>query len=158
MAGRFKDPTKRLEERTERVGECLVWTRPLPPGHTYPQMSIEGSPARVHRWVYEVNHGPIPEGMHVDHSCHNQLCLEPSHLRLATPQENGRNRRGRRAGRIRDLPRNVYEKRPGQYFVSFMVRRKARHFGTFRSAEEAAAVAERARKELWGDFAGEGGE
>lgn len=153
---RFKDVGERLRERTERVGECLVWTRQLPPSVTYPQMSVRGKQVRLHRWVYEQERGPIPDGMHVDHSCHNRTCLEPAHLRLATPQENGRNRGGRRAGRIRDLPRNVYEKCPGKYFVSFMVKRRARHFGTFTSVEEAAKVAVEAREALWGEFAGRG--
>lgn len=48
--------------------------------------------ARRAHWVHRVSYatfiGPIPEGMTVDHQCHNPSCVCPGHLKLATHQQN----------------------------------------------------------------------
>lgn len=60
---------------------------------------------RAHRLAYEHFVGPIPEGMHVLHSCHNPPCCNPAHLSVGTHAENmqqkidaGRSNRGERHG------------------------------------------------------------
>lgn len=45
-------------------------------------------------WVYH-NHRQIPDGMTVDHLCHNRRCVAPSHLRLLSNFENARRTSGR---------------------------------------------------------------
>ena len=43
----------------------------------------------AHRFVYELLVGPIPDGMHLDHfGCDNPSCVNPEHMRIATPREN----------------------------------------------------------------------
>lgn len=49
---------------------------------------------RSHRWSYERFVAPIPEGMLIDHMCHNKGCVNPGHLRLATNKQNLENPRG----------------------------------------------------------------
>lgn len=49
---------------------------------------------RAHRVVYEEHHGPIPEGMVIDHRCHNPACINLEHLNLVTYRQNGENRAG----------------------------------------------------------------
>lgn len=63
---------------------------------------------KAHRFAYQLDVGPIPEGLQLDHQCHNtdptcpggrtcwhRRCCNPSHLEPATNRENGT--RGRAA-------------------------------------------------------------
>jgi hypothetical protein len=52
---------------------------------------------KAHRFAWELFHGPIPEGMSVDHKCGNTLCCNPSHLELVTIPENTRRQNARKA-------------------------------------------------------------
>jgi hypothetical protein len=44
----------------------------------------------VHRVAWEGRNGLIPDGMTVDHLCHNRLCIRIEHLRLLSNVDNGR--------------------------------------------------------------------
>lgn len=53
--------------------------------------------ARAHRVSFQLFVGPIPDGMHVLHTCDNPPCCNPRHLRLGTNLRNvmDREERGR---------------------------------------------------------------
>lgn len=46
----------------------------------------------VHRVVWELFFGPIPDGLHVLHKCDVRLCVNLEHLFLGTPLDNMRDR------------------------------------------------------------------
>lgn len=46
----------------------------------------------AHIAMYESVVGPVPEGMQLDHLCHNECCINPDHLEPVTPKENCRRR------------------------------------------------------------------
>lgn len=42
----------------------------------------------AHRVEWEKVHGPIPDGLELDHECKNRACVNLDHLRLATRRQN----------------------------------------------------------------------
>lgn len=63
-------------------GDCVVFTGCILAGY--------GRFARgyAHRFAYELHHGPIPDGLHIDHLCRVRACCNPDHLEVVTPSEN----------------------------------------------------------------------
>jgi hypothetical protein len=55
---------------------------------------------RVHRYVWEMAYGPIPDGMVIMHRCDNRACFRLDHLQLGTMADNSQDmaKKGR-AGR-----------------------------------------------------------
>ncbi|MFN4296800.1 MAG: HNH endonuclease [Brevundimonas sp.] len=52
-------------------------------------MSLNGERLLAHRWVCEQINGPPPSTVHhAAHSCGVRSCVNPHHLRWATPSEN----------------------------------------------------------------------
>lgn len=43
---------------------------------------------RAHRLAFEDAHGPIPDGLQLDHLCRTPSCVNPVHLEVVTSREN----------------------------------------------------------------------
>jgi hypothetical protein len=77
------------------VDACWLW--PMSVGnHGYGEITWR-EPGRgrhhnvlVHRVVYELFNGPIPDDMTVDHECRTRRCANPGHLRLLSNADNAR--------------------------------------------------------------------
>lgn len=71
--------------------DCLIW--PFSKVHGYGKVKINGSDVRVHRYVCARANGdpPSPE-YEAAHNCGNASCVNPAHIRWATPSENQQDR------------------------------------------------------------------
>lgn len=67
---------------------CWLWTGRSVNFHGYGQIFWRGREQRTNRVAWELSHGPIPENLHVLHSCDVKACVRPSHLHLGTHYEN----------------------------------------------------------------------
>jgi hypothetical protein len=107
MSGKRHLPLdEKLWAKTEKRGpdECWPW-RGYRDGQGYGALWDRGRMARTHRVSYQVNKGPIPDGMCVCHSCDNPSCVNPNHLWLGTQLDNQRDMHAKGRGRYRsNLP------------------------------------------------------
>lgn len=71
-------------------GPCHVFRGNISKGSDggYGTVGFKGKIVKVHRYVYERDVGPIPEGMKIDHRCRVRACCNPDHLRCVTNQVN----------------------------------------------------------------------
>lgn len=89
------------------LGPCWLWTRPLDK-QGYGHFGTRERSSTSHRYSYELHVGPVPEGLELDHLCHDpetctvvpatlcphRACVAPNHLNPTDQASN--KRRGRR--------------------------------------------------------------
>lgn len=80
----------RLWAKIDRRGEaeCWPWIGKSRTTFGYGVVRYHGRSEGAHRAAWMSWHGPIPDGMHMLHSCDNPGCCNPHHLRPGTPKEN----------------------------------------------------------------------
>ena len=125
---------------------CILWTASVNRAG-YGQISIDGRGRHVHRYAWQRQNGPIPEGMSIDHVCHNRICVNPDHLRLATTKQNMENRPGAQRNSASGV-RGVHWDKARKKWAAFVSHEgKSYSLGRFESIEDAekAAIAGRNR-------------
>ena len=149
--GRYSTPEDAFRARTVWQGDCLVWTGSSAP-RGYGQLFVDGRLTPAHRYAWQKANGKIPDGMFLDHACHNPPCCNVDHLRLATPRQNAWNRGvTNNATGYRGV---FFDKRRGTYYAQVTKDGRTRSLSPFDSAEDASRAAESLRVELFGEFAG----
>lgn len=56
----------------------------------YKEGQYNGEEFLLHIKSYEINNGPVPEGLIVRHKCDNTKCINPEHLEVGTKKDNRR--------------------------------------------------------------------
>ncbi len=80
--------------RRPELGPCWLWAASIV--RTYGQFRNEdGKMVKPHRWAWEQENGPVPDGLELDHLCRVRACVRPSHLEAVTGLTN--RMRGERA-------------------------------------------------------------
>ena len=93
---------ERFWSKATKTDTCWLWDAALGRGG-YGSFRSAGQSYRAHRYAYELCNGPIPDGLQVDHACHNEdptcqggeqclhrRCINPAHLEAVTGAENTR--------------------------------------------------------------------
>lgn len=118
----------------------------------YWQVSYKRKKYRIHRIVYEMFHGKIPEGKEIDHKNRMKSNNQISNLRVATNSENHRN--------ISATSRNTsgfvgvaWDKSRSKWVARVKVPGRNIHLGRFTSKPDACAARLAGEKLHHGEFA-----
>ena len=97
-----RDPVQRFWTKVDRhgpipirrpeLGPCWLWTAALDHGG-YGKFFVEkvngkSRLVQAYRFAYELEVGPIPPGLALDHLCRVPRCVNPTHLEPVTQGEN----------------------------------------------------------------------
>jgi hypothetical protein len=127
---------------------CWLWTGSRM-SSGYGRIRAGDRKLSAHRVAYTLAKGDIPSGMQVDHMCHARHCCNPSHLRLATPKQNGENRRQTQRNSSSGVRGVFLDKRRERWYAQVGHNGKQIHVGTFATLEEAAEAVRLKRLELF---------
>lgn len=70
------------------LGPCWLWLGATTKGYGRIGTGVGKGVAQAHRVAYELEIGPIPEGLTLDHLCVNPPCVNPAHMEPVTDAEN----------------------------------------------------------------------
>lgn len=146
--GPYTDAVReRFWSKVDKSGECWMWLGRVDNWGYGRGYVARGSQPAAHRMVYEMEIGPIPPLMLVDHTCRARLCVRPEHLRVVTDAQNKQNlstKAGNRSGHRGVSWDQVNQKWRATCFAAGKQHSAGRHD----TIEEAAAAALAKRLEV----------
>ena len=153
MGGKVTRKQVAIEDRfwkhVNKTDSCWLWTgTSTGSGNRYGQSFVNGKKQRAHRVSYEMEHGPIPPGMVIDHTCHSPKCVRPSHLQAVSQKQNNENRAGA-VSKSKSGIRGVSWHKTGKWIVTVTHNRRSYTVGYFTDIKEAEAAAIAKRNELF---------
>lgn len=124
-----------------KAGSIAGWVD----GKGYLRIRLLGRSYGVHRIVYEMHYGPIPDGMEIDHIDHNPLNNKIENLRVVC-----------RAGNMKNTSKPIHNRtgvigvslcsRTGKFLASIQVDGKTKYLGRYMSIEGAAEARKEAER------------
>ena len=145
---RYSDPVEGLMARLEPEDGCLVYTGSRD-RLGYGKLRAYGKPMLAHRFAWELANGPIENGLHLDHTCHNPSCCKIEHLRLATQKLNMENQIRAHKGSSSGVRGVYWNAQRNMWQTQVRHNGKAIYCGLYASIEEAERTVIRKRNELF---------
>jgi len=84
--GRKGTASRRFWQRVQKTDACWLWLQALVTGYGRFWDGRREWKAHVFAWVEQ--HGPVPEGLQLDHLCRVRRCVRPEHLEPVTARIN----------------------------------------------------------------------
>lgn len=125
--------------------------KPSPVGGGYLAFGLMGRKWSVHRVIWALTYGPIPEGMIIDHINRDRMDNAIDNLRLATRCQNGRNRTAN-PNKASGLPKGVYFDCSKFVYKGIVEANGKRSTKNFHCLEDAIEWTQAKRRELHGEF------
>jgi hypothetical protein len=73
--------------RVDKTGSCWLWTGAIQ-SRGYGHLAVNKRAVLAHRYAWELENGPIADGLVIDHRCRVRACVNPDHMDLVSPKEN----------------------------------------------------------------------
>ncbi len=145
-----KDEANSLFEYKDGV----LYTKPKPigsvTGNGYLESKVAGKPFKIHRMIFLMHHGYLPEI--VDHIDGNPLNNKIENLRAATPSQNSYNQRIYKTN-TSGVKGVCWDKARNRWTTQISYNRKKRHLGYYEDFDEAVEVVDLARQLVHKEFA-----
>ena len=104
------------------------------------RICMKGKEYKVHRIIYTMHHGSIPDGLHIDHINRDFTDNRIENLRAVTAETNRQN----------SLGKGIYKLPSGKWASHIGVRYKRKYLGTFGTEAEAQNAYLQAKKLMHG--------
>lgn len=127
--------------------ECWLWTGATAWG--YGVLNIRGLVLRAHRISVFLIQGDAINGLVIDHICHVNACVNPSHLRAVTVQQNAENRAGATMASKSGIRGVIRRTDCNRWRAEATLQGKNYYGGSFDSAEAADIAAQALRARLF---------
>lgn len=128
--------------------DCWLWAGTIVQGG-YGSFKMNGLNHRAHRLSFEIENGRIEDGLFVDHLCHIEGCINPSHLRVVTPKQNSENRKGAQKNSKTGIRGVYWYAARNRWRAEVSHEGKNYYVGHFKTLEEAEEAVRGKRAELF---------
>jgi len=140
------DDPERFWQKVNKGAGCWEWTA-FRGADGYGRFMVDRTPKLAHRVAFELEIGPIPAGIEVDHMCHDRGCVNPQHLRLATRSLNAQNMSGARVDSSTGIRGVRYRADTGRWTAEVQIEGQKHYLGGFPDARSAEAAVIAYRRE-----------
>jgi hypothetical protein len=143
---------ERFWSKVEKTDTCWNWIGSRHPrgyGQFYSERNGRKNLVWAHRESYVRHIGPIPEGLYIDHMCHNTSCVNPAHLRAVSQKQNIENQGSTRSDNKSGYRGVSWDKRRNSWRGNVLHNQRQVFVGYFSTAESANAAVVAKRLELF---------